>query len=115
MIAFLLANWKWIVPVVLLAGVSIDDGLHRLWLAECQLARAEDKTAAEKAKTAALEDARIRSDAIITEQAQTIAKRAGQVNTITERIVHVPVTATCAQSPAMRAASEGMRELFGKK
>lgn len=109
---FLLGNWTWAVPLALLVGVSVDDGLHHLWLAQCELAREQDKTAAERAKTAALEDAQKRSDAIITEQAQAIAARAGVVNTITERIIHVPVTTACASSPAMRAASGGLRELF---
>lgn len=112
LLAFFAGNWRWLVPLVLIGGLGVDDGLHRLWLAQCELAREQDKTAAEKAKSAALEDAQKRSDAIITEQAQALAQTAAKAGGIIERIVHVPVTTACAASPAMRAASDGLRELF---
>lgn len=36
-----------------------------------------------------------------------------KVITVTEKVYAAPVTRDCAQSPAMRAASDGLRQLFG--
>lgn len=112
LIPFLLGNWKWLLPLVLFAGLAVDDGYHRIALGNCHAARAADRVAAEKAKAEAVQHAQDTSDAIITAQAQALAETAAKVGGITERIIHVPVTTACAQSPAMRAASNGMRELL---
>lgn len=112
LIPILLANWKWILPALLLAGLAIDDGYHRIALSNCREARAADRIAAEKAKSEAIEKAQATSDRIIAEQASALAQTAAKVGGITERIVHVPVTTACASSPSMRAASDGLRELF---
>lgn len=77
----------------------------------CNAARAADRSAAEQAKSAALEDAQRRSDAIITEQARALAETAARAATIRERIVHVPVSTACSSSPAVRLGLDGVREL----
>lgn len=111
-IAFGLANWRWLLPLVLLASLAIDDGYHRIALANCHEARAADKVAAEKARSEAIAHAQATSDRIITEQAQALAVTAAKVGGITERILHVPISTACASSPAMRAAVDGVRDLF---
>lgn len=109
-------NWTLALRLVPWAIAALAIGFGLLELANYRgevVARAEDRRLAEKARADALEDARQRSDRIITEQAEALAQTASKVQGITERIIHVPVTMACAQSPAMRAATDGVRELFG--
>jgi hypothetical protein len=47
--AFLLANWRWVLPLLAALGLAIDDGLHRVWLADCTAARAKDIADADRA------------------------------------------------------------------
>lgn len=48
----------------------------------------------------------------IAQLAQKLSDTETKVITVTEKIYAAPVTRECAQSPAMRAASDGMRQLF---
>ena len=59
--------------------------------------------------------ARMKSDQIITEQAKALAETASKAGAVTERIIRIPVTTVCAQSPAMRAATEGVGALVRPK
>lgn len=109
----LLSALPWLVAAFgLLAG-----GGGALWYRgqyhACATAREADRTAAEKAKNEALADAQKRSDAIIVEQAQRLAETAQRANTVRERIIYAPVTKTCADSPAVRAAIDGVRTITG--
>lgn len=76
-------------------------------------ARAEDRAAAEQARTAALEDAQARSDAIITQQAQALAATAAKTTAIRERIIHVPVSTACVSAPAVQLGIDGVRSTIG--
>lgn len=51
----------------------------------------------------------------IAQLAQKLSDTETKVITVTERVYAAPVTRDCAQSPAMKAASDGLRELFGEK
>lgn len=48
----------------------------------------------------------------VAQLAQKLNDTETKVITITEKIYAAPVTRECAQSPAMRAASDGVRELL---
>lgn len=106
-------------PWVLLAIVGIaglaGTGWYRMRYHDCEAARAEDRVKAEQAKSAALEKAKETSDRIITEQAQALAESAAKAGGIIERIIHVPVTTVCRDTPAMRAATDGVRELLAPR
>jgi hypothetical protein len=102
----------WILLVIACVAGAAATGWYRMRWENCTAARAADLVKAERAKASALEYARIKSDEIITAQAAALAETAARVGGITERIIHVPVTTACAQSPAMRAATDGLRELF---
>jgi hypothetical protein len=82
-------------------------------ISDCKLAREEERRLAEKAKADALQDAQLRSDAIVASQAEALAKTAAKAGGIIERIIHVPVTNGCG--PVMRDASRGVHELFGRQ
>ena len=48
----------------------------------------------------------------VAQLAQKLADTETKVITVTEKVYAAPVTRECAQSPAMRAASDGLRQLF---
>jgi hypothetical protein len=47
--------------------------------------------------------------AALNEQLRTVENK---IVTVTEKVYAAPITRDCAQSPAMRAASDGLRQLF---
>jgi hypothetical protein len=57
------------------------------------------------------EDAR-KNAAAVQQLADTLSKTETKVVTVTEKVYAAPITRDCAQSPAMRAASDGLRQLF---
>lgn len=58
-------------------------------------------------------EADAKANAIVVAQlAQKLNDTEARVVTVTERIYAAPVTRSCAESPAMKAATEGVRELF---
>lgn len=91
-----------------LAGLVIWGMWGRLEAANLKLANAE-------AVIAVREDDARRSAEAIAKLADTLTKTESKVITVTERIYAAPVTRECAQSPAMKAASDGLRELFTSK
>lgn len=109
--------WLSTLPWLIAAFGLVAGGGGTLWYRsefhQCAAAREGDRVAAEKARAAALAEAQARSDAIIVDQAQRLAETARRANTVRERIVHAPVTTSCAQSPAVRAALDGLRGITG--
>jgi hypothetical protein len=57
------------------------------------------------------EDARKNAEAV-QKLSDTLSKTETKVVTVTEKVYAAPITRDCAQSPAMRAASDGLRQLF---
>lgn len=89
-----------------LAGVVIWGLWGRLEGANLKFANAE-------AVIAVREDDARRSAEVVARLADTLSKTETKVITVTEKIYAAPITRQCADSPAMRAAGDGMRELFG--
>ncbi len=56
-------------------------------------------------------DARANAVAI-AQLTQKLHETETKVVTVTEKVYAAPITRNCAQSPAMRAASDGLRQLF---
>jgi len=48
----------------------------------------------------------------VQQLAQKLNDTETKVITVTEKVYAAPITRDCAQSPAMRAASDGLRQLF---
>lgn len=88
------------------AGLVIWGMWSRLEAANLKLANAE-------AVIAVREDDARRSAEAVAKLADTLTKTEAKIITVTERIYAAPITRQCADSPAMRAAGDGMRELFG--
>lgn len=109
MVAFLLVNWKWLLPLVACLGLAIDDGIHRIELANL---RTEVAEAADKAKALVL--AQKAADAIRTKQLEDahaieVARLKEAANAAQIAIARAPVTAACAATPAAREFSAGLR------
>lgn len=108
----ILSALPWIAAAVgLIGGGSYGIYQRGNYLAEVA-ARTQDRVNAEKAKSDALADAQKASDMIIAQQAKALADTAAKVGSVTERIIHVPVTTACAQSPSIRASSDGVRDII---
>lgn len=84
-----------------------------IWGLWGQLGTAKLELANAKAVIAVREDDAKRSAIAIAKLADTLNKTETKVITQVERIYAAPITRECAQSPSMRAASDGLRELFG--
>lgn len=102
----------WVLLAIACAMGAAGTGWYRMRWEGCVAARADDARKAEQAKAEALQKAQASSDRIITEQAQVLALTAGKAGSVTERIIHVPVTTACVQSPAVRAAVDGVRDIL---
>ncbi len=109
-LGFLIPSWLPLAAIGVLVALL---GVQSLRLSWCQTEIAEYPAKAERAKNEALAQARRQADAIILEQAAELGALRGKSDTIIERIHRVEVTTACAQSPAMRAATRGLRELLG--
>ena len=86
-----------------------------IWGLYGQLGTAKLKLANAEAVIAVREDDARRSAEAVAKLADTLTKTEAKVITVTERIYSAPVTRECAQSPAMKAASDGLHELFTPK
>lgn len=108
LLKFLLGNWKWLVPLVLFAGLAIDDGYHRIALANCREARAADERNALQAALDAKERDRARREEIDSNyQAELI--RARQEASTREQEIRSAAASTCPVAPARRAYYDGVR------
>jgi hypothetical protein len=83
-----------------------------LWSLWGRLAAAEARVAAANAVIEQHERDRTANVKAVAQLAQKLNDTETRVVTITEKVLAAPITRDCAQSPAMRAASEGLRQLF---
>lgn len=58
------------------------------------------------------EEDRKKNEKAVQQLAQKLQDTETKVVTVTEKVYAAPITRDCAKSPAMRAASDGMRSLF---
>lgn len=94
----------WLLGALAIAGVVIWGLWGRLEAANTKLAAAE--TVIQQR-----EDDMKLSAVIVAQQAQALSTLQTKVITVTERIYSAPVTRECAQSPSMRAATVGVRDI----
>jgi hypothetical protein len=95
----------WSLIVLAVAGVVIWGLLGRLEAKETELAAA--KGVIEQAEKDKVANAKA-----VQQLAQKLTDTETKVVAVTEKVYAAPVTRDCAQSPAMRAASDGLRQLF---
>lgn len=106
MIAGLLSRAApWMLGALAIAGIVI-------WGLWGRLEAAEVKLAAANAVIAQREEDQKANAKAVAQLAQKLADTESRVITQVERVYAAPVTRDCAQSPAMRAASDGLRQLF---
>ena len=87
------------------AGVALWGMAGRLDSASLKLRGAEALLAQKEA------DARLSAD-LVRRQAERLAGLERQTTLSLQQVQNAPLTTDCARSPAMRAASRGLRELF---
>jgi hypothetical protein len=107
---WLLANWK-LVAIAALAALLATAGLllKAAWSENGALdVKLEAANAVIKQRE---EDQRLNAIAV-AQLAQKLNDTETKVITQVEKVYAAPVTRDCAQSPAMRAASDGLRQLF---
>jgi hypothetical protein len=95
----------WSLIALAIAGVVIWGLWGRLEAANTKL----------KAANAVIEQAekdKVANAKAVQQLAQKLTDTETKVVTVTEKVYAAPVTRDCAQSPAMRAASDGLRQLF---
>lgn len=95
----------WSLVALAAAGVVI-------WGLWGRLQAAETRMAAANAVIEQHEKDRAANAKAIAQLAQKLNDTETKVVTITEKVYAAPITRDCAQSPAMRAASDGLRQLF---
>lgn len=102
-------------PLLIVAGISIAIIGILGWLLKGSY-EANGALETKLANAQAIIDQRekdAKANAIAVAQlAQKLSDTETKVITVTEKIYAAPVTRECAQSPAMRAASDGVRQLF---
>lgn len=83
-----------------------------IWGLWGQLEAAEVKLSAANAVIEQREKDAKANAIVVAQLAQKLTDTETKVITVTEKIYAAPVTRECAQSPAMRAASDGVRQLL---
>jgi hypothetical protein len=95
----------WSLIALVMAGIVIWGLWERLAAKETELAVA--KGVIEQAEKDKVANAKA-----VQQLAQKLTDTETKVVTVTEKVYAAPITRDCAQSPAMRAASDGLRQLF---
>ena len=107
---FLLANWK-LIAIAALAALLATTGLllKNEWSENGAL---DVKLEAANAVIRQREEDQRKNAIAVAQLAQKLNDTETKVITQVEKVYAAPVTRDCAQSPAMRAASDGLRQLF---
>jgi hypothetical protein len=107
---WLLANWKLVAIAALIALLAIAGLLLKnAWAENGAL---DVKLEAANAVIKQREEDQRQNAIAVAQLAQKLNDTETKVITQVERVYAAPVTRDCAQSPAMRAASDGLRQLF---
>ena len=93
--------------VVLLGGAYFAWAQHQQAIGAAKVELANAKAVIKQREEDAKENAKA-----IAQLAQKLQDTETKIITVTEKVYAAPITRDCAQSPAMRAASDGLRELF---
>ena len=110
MLALIPTAWKIggaLFLVALLAGGYFAWTAHERALGESALALKNANAVIAQRELDAKENARV-----VAQLAQKLSDTETKVVTVTEKIYAAPVTRDCAQSAPMRAANDGIRQLF---
>lgn len=86
-----------------------------LWGLWGRLEAAETKLAAANAVIAQREEDQRENAKAVAQLAQKLRDTETKVVTVTEKIYAAPITRACAEAPAMKAASQGVKEIIGGK
>lgn len=112
-VAFALANWRWLLPLAICLGFAIDDGIHRAELGSLELKVARDATAQAEAIQKAQDKADALANELIIAQAAAMAVNEKTTTVYVDRIHNVQSADTaCAADPRMQLGSRGVRDLI---
>lgn len=112
MLGLLPSGWRLAVilgglAAILALGVALWFQIERNGMLKVQLANAQAVIDQRE------QDAKDNAKAV-AQLAEKLSTTEAKVITITEKVYQAPVTKECSMSPSMRAASDGIKQMFGK-
>jgi hypothetical protein len=107
--AFLLANWRWVLPLLAALGLAIDDGLHRVWLADCTAARAKDIADADRAALEQIKRDRDKRAEIDQQHQAEVDKIRQEASSRESEILKAARSTVCNTSGPFNALFNGVR------
>lgn len=121
LLAFVGGNWTWLLPVLLLLGVGVDDGLHRVWYAECQTTVATDKQV--QAQNIANSQAEVRKalqadvdlgNTVVAKYAGEIAGLQGDLQDARANLAKAQDVPACSHTGVTDAFDSGVQQLWDR-
>jgi hypothetical protein len=109
MIAFLLANFKWLVPLLLFLGLGIDDGIKRVQLANLRAEQAKEVAEAQALVDKKLAENQALSDKLVADYTAQITVLQGSLNDALVKQATAQRTPLCDHSPAATAFDNALR------
>lgn len=111
MLSVLLANWKLIVPALLVLALGIDDGVQRIKVANLRASQAQEVAAAEAAVRKAMAADQELSNKLVADYAAEIAALQGNLADALAQQAKAPPTPQCDHSPAASVFDRSLRGL----
>lgn len=110
MIAWALANWRWLLPTLALAGMTVFAGLQRIEYLECQTGRVEDRLAAEKAARDFRESDSQKTAALVMRHEVEKMEAERKAQSLEDRIRHAENSDLCRGSKPLDTFFDGVRD-----
>ena len=113
MLPALLANWRWLLPVIGVVTALAWGGIEHAWRVSLERDMAADKLAQQKTVQKAKDEAQVLSDELVIEQAKAMAINDNKAVTYVDRIKYVQAPDTaCHTDERMRLGSRGVSDLI---
>jgi hypothetical protein len=113
MLPVLLANWRWLLPVIGIVTALAWGGIEHARRVSLERNMAADELAQQKAVQKAKDEAQALSDELVIEQAKAMAINDKKAVTYVDRIKYVQVPDTaCPADERMRLGSRGVSDLI---
>jgi hypothetical protein len=110
-LAFVAANWKWLLPTIGMVAALMWAAVAQIGWESCRTAAAQLEVKRQEEINKQHETDRRLGNELLNGQL-TANERTDHVQVKTVEVIrNVPVTRDCSQSPAMRAAHDGLRQL----
>jgi hypothetical protein len=113
MLQALLANWRWLLPVIGVVTALAWGGMEHAWRVSLERDIAADKLAQQKTIQQVKDEAQALSDELVIEQAKAMAINDNKAVTYVDRIKYIQAPDTaCPADERMRLGSRGVSDLI---